>query len=154
MEFAKYVLKVASKLKIYLNDTELMMLYEIREGKKVVNNQVIKELKDAGVIERVNSSKYILSKQYYASVDKKGLYTRRKGLDRKTNINLIVSHLENYKKGYMKDFVDVLKDVPKSTINSYLAELKEGGIIELVGVATSWSGPKKAFWRLKRKSMK
>ena len=151
MEFAKYVLKVASKLKIYLNDTELMMLYEIREGKKVVNNQVIKELKDAGVIEKVNSNKYILSKQYYASVDKKGLYTRRKGLDRKTNINLIISHLENYTKGYMKDFVDVLKDVPKSTINSYLSELKENGVVELVGNASSWSGPNKAFWHLKRK---
>lgn len=148
IEFAKYVLKVANKLKIFLNDTELLLLYDIREGGKVENNKVLEALSNAGIIERLGSNRFILSKQYYASIDRKGVYTRRRGLDKETNKELIILHLKHYKKGYIKEFLEVLKDVPQSTVNSYLAELKQTGTIELVGKPTSWSGPNKAYWRL------
>ena len=150
IEFAKYVLKVATKLKIFLNDTELLLLYELREGKKVENSRVLEELGNAGIIERLGSNKFILSKRYYAAIDRKGVYTRRRGLDKETNKKLIIRHLEHYKKGYIKEFLDVLKDVPKSTVNSYLSELRKEDVIELVGNPTSWSGPNKAYWQLKK----
>jgi ATP-dependent DNA helicase RecG len=151
IEFAKYVLKVANKLKIYLNDAELMLLYDIKEGKRIQNDPILKELSNVGIIERINANKYILSKQYYASVNQKGVYTRRRGLDKETNKELIIKHLQHYKRGVIKEFQDALKDVPKSTLNSYLAELKKDGVIELVGNPSSWSGPNKAYWQLVKK---
>lgn len=149
IEFAKYVLKIASKLKMFLNDTELLLLYDIKEGKRLENNKVLRELSNTGIIERLGPNKFILSKQYYASIDRKGVYTRRRGLDKETNKKLIIHHLEYYKKGYIKDFLEVLKDVPKSTVNAYLAELKADGVVKLVGNPNSWSGPNKAYWCLR-----
>ncbi len=152
IEFAKYVLKVATKLEIFLNDTELLLLYDIREGKKVENNKILEELSRAGIVEHLGSNKFILSKRYYAAINRKGVYTRRRGLDKETNKELIIRHLKHYKKGYMKDFLDALKNVPKSTINSYLTELKKDGIIKLIGNPKSWSGPNRAYWQLEKDS--
>jgi len=47
-------------------------------------------------------------------------------------------------------FIEVLKDVPKYTVNRYLKELKNEKTIELVGNPKITKGNKKAFWRLKQ----
>ncbi len=42
----------------------------------------------------------------------------------------------------------VLKNVPRSTINYYLQELKNQVLITLKGNPNSWSGANKAYWEL------
>lgn len=106
-----------------------------------------------GFVEKVGrgrGTKFILSKRYYEYFGKKGEYTRRKGLDKEANKLLIIEHLKNYKKGYIEDFVEALRDIPRYTINRYLRELKDGGKIELIGNPRIVKGDKKAFWRLKQ----
>lgn len=148
LEFAKYVLRIASKFELYLNDEELELLFRIKEGKNIVNNALLENLENIGVVEKINNKKYILSKQYYASINRKGLYTRRKGLDKETNKKLIIKHLEHYKRGYMNEFMEALKNIPKSTINAYLKELKKEGIVELKGKPSIGVGPNRAYWQL------
>ena len=102
------------------------------------------------IIEKAGRGKVILSRKYYEHTGRKGEYTRRRGLDKGTNKQLLIKHLEHHRKGYIEDFVEALKDVPKYTVNRYLKELKDEETIELIGNPKITKGDKKAFWRLKQ----
>ncbi|MFH1255050.1 MAG: ATP-binding protein [bacterium] len=149
MEFAKYVFRVANEKQKVLNDQELIILNAIKENKKIKASQIAGNLLDLELVERVGYGKYVLSKKYYDYTNKKGEYTRRKGLDREVKKMLIIEHLKNYKRGYMKEFVEVLKDTPKPTITKYLNELKKDGKIEFVGNPKISKGENASFWRIK-----
>ncbi len=69
IEFAKYILKVANKLNTSLDDKELRILYDIKEGKKPFDLEITKRLFDAGIIEKIAGNKYILSKMYYVHIN-------------------------------------------------------------------------------------
>ncbi|MBU3956366.1 hypothetical protein KJ633_07885, partial [bacterium] len=148
IEFARYVFRIANEKQKILNDQELIVLNTIKENKKIKSKEIADNLFDLGLVEKIGYGKYILSKKYYDHTNKKGEYTRRKGLDREANKLLIIEHLKNYKKGYMKDFMEVLKNTPKPTIHRYLRELKKDEKIELVGHPQAVRGKNKAFWRL------
>lgn len=150
IEFAKYVLRIADKKQKILNDQELIILYSIKDNKKVKANLITENLLELGLIEKIGYGKYILSKPYYDYINKKGEYTRRRGLDKETNKRLIIEHLKHYKKGYISNFVEALKDVPQKTINKYLIELKDEDKIDLVGNPKISKGEKRAFWILKK----
>ena len=150
MEFAKYVIKVADEKQKQLNDEELRILVDIKNNKRVKAKGITKNLLELGLIEKIENRKYILSKKYYIDTNQKGEYTRRKGLGKNTNKALILEHLKNYKKGYVEDFAEVLKDVPKPTVKRYLQELKEEEKIELIGNPRVSRGKDKAFWKLKK----
>lgn len=154
IEFAKYVLRVAHEEQKELNDKELSILYKVKNNKKIKSNEVTENLLNTGLIEKLGYGKYILSKQYYESTGEKGEYTRRRGLDKLTNKTLIIKHLEYHKKGYMKEFAQVLKDVPRTTINRYLKELERDGKIELNGNPKISRGVNTAFWCLKNETGK
>lgn len=150
LEFARYVHRVAEKKEKQLNDKELLVLNKIKNNKKIESREIARGLRDLGLIEYLGGGKYILSKEYYKKMDKKGEYTRRKGLDKETNKELILSHLRRWGKGYMKEFLEALRyAVPKYTINNYLSELKEEGKIELVGNPRIVRGKNAAYWKLK-----
>ena len=80
IEFAKYVFRVADKEQKILNDQELIVLNAIKENKKVKSKQIANNLLDLGLVEKVGYGKYVLSKKYYDYANKKGEYTRRKGI--------------------------------------------------------------------------
>jgi ATP-dependent DNA helicase RecG len=152
--FVKYLERISNETQIYLSVTDLIVLEKIKNG-EIINEKTreLKRLLENGFVEKVgrgHGTKFILSKRYYEYVGKKGEYTRKKGLDKVANKLLIIEHLKNYKKGYIKDFVEALRDIPRYTINRYLRELKEGGKIELIGNPGIVKGDKKAFWRLKQ----
>ncbi len=148
-EFVKYLEQASKETSVMLSVEDLIVLEKIKSGEKL--NSAFKELSklsDNNFIEKVGR-KYILSKKYYESIDKRGEYTRRKGLDKNANKMLILFHLQNHKKGYMHDLEDALKNVPKPTINKYLNELKKEGRIELIGKPSANKGPNRAYWKLK-----
>lgn len=148
MEFAKYVSRIANEKQKQFNDQELIILSQIKNDKRIKSNKITKGLLELELIEKIRDGKYILSKQYYDYVNKKGEYTRRKGLDKATNKILIIEHLKNYKKGYIFEFIEVLKNIPQKTINKYLRELKEEKKIELIGNPKISKGKKQAYWCL------
>lgn len=153
-KFVKYLERISNETRIYLLVTDLIVLEKIKNG-EVINEKTheLKRLLENGFIEKVGrgrGTKFILSKRYYEYVGKKGEYTRKKGLDKEANKLLIIEHLKNYEKGYIEDFVEALRDIPRYTINRYLRELKEGGKIELIGNPRIVKGDRKAFWRLKQ----
>jgi ATP-dependent DNA helicase RecG len=86
-------------------------------------------LVESGVLERISRGRgvrYILSKRFYAMTGRKGVYTRKKGLDRGTNKALLIKHIiENDKQGSrFRDFREVLPSLSQDQLKSLIKELK------------------------------
>jgi ATP-dependent DNA helicase RecG len=99
----------------------------------------------AGAVESIGrgrGARYILARGLYAALGGKGVYTRKKGLDRGTNKALLLKHIEdNAAAGAkMEEFLQVLPALPRSQIQVLLRELRRDGAIHTVGAtkAARW----------------
>jgi ATP-dependent DNA helicase RecG len=90
---------------------------------------------EQGVIERVGRGKYILSRQFYGFLGKKGVYTRKRGLDRETNKALLLKHIrDNQGEGsQLQEFLEVLPALSRDQVQRLLRELKTEGLVHNVG---------------------
>ncbi len=95
----------------------------------------IPRLLELGIIERVARGNFILGHRYYASIGKKGVYTRKKGLDRETNKELLLKHIrENQEAGSkLLEFHQVLPSHNRGQIQVLLRELQKEGRIHVQG---------------------
>ena len=99
----------------------------------------IKRLADMGIVERVGvgrGTKHILSRSLYTYMNKKGEYTRKKGLDRATNKALLLKHIiDNGSTGTrFSELRQVLPSLTRGSISSLLIELRSEGKIHSIGV--------------------
>jgi len=117
--------------------SDFLVLNHIRSEQVVPDDlrDRIPRLLEIGVIERVARGKFILGRRYYAAVGKKGVYTRKRGLDRATNKELLLKHIrENTVTGSkMDEFYQVLPGLTRSQIQLLLRELKAESRIYLEG---------------------
>lgn len=94
------------------------------------------------VIGRGRGTRYLLTRELYAALGKKGTYTRTKGLDRGTNKALLLKHIQdNAGTGArMDEFRQVLPSSGRSQIQVLLRELRNGQSIHSVGTtkAARW----------------
>ena len=90
-------------------------------------------------MERVARGRFILGRRYYAATGKKGVYTRKRGLDRETNKELLLRHIrENASVGSkMDEFYQVLPGFVRSQIQVLLRELKAEGRIHVDGMTSA-----------------
>jgi ATP-dependent DNA helicase RecG len=88
----------------------------------------------AGVIERV-ARKCILSRKFYEFVNKKGVYTRKRGLDRETNKHLLLKHIrDNRKEGSrLQDLMQVLPALSGRQVQALLSELRNKNQVRMTG---------------------
>ena len=87
-----------------------------------------------GVIERISrgrGTRYVLSRQFYEFIGKRGIYTRKRGLDHETNKVLILKHIEDTKgKGSpLGDLMHVLPMLSRRQIQRLVGELESEGRI-------------------------
>jgi ATP-dependent DNA helicase RecG len=76
-----------------------------------------------------------LARTFYHAVGEKGVYTRKKGLDRDTNKQLLLKHIrENDPSGSkMEELRQVLPSLERSTVQNLLRELASVGLVHVVG---------------------
>lgn len=147
--FASYVAKIAIEENKELSYKELMILMQIKIGRNISSNALTDNLLALKLIERIGAKKYILSKKYYDGVGKRGEYTRRKGLDKRRNQELILEHLRIHKTGYMEEFMDIFNDdIKRTTISNWLSELKKDGRIVFKGHPQAVRGEERGHWTL------
>lgn len=139
-EFARYVLAVSEGKGKELSDRELILLNDIRVGKKIFPNGLTDSLMDIGLIEKVGRGKYILSKRYYQDTNQRWEYTRKKGLSTEKNKELILEHIRNFGGGKKEDFINLFQDLSESQIGWLLDSLKESGQIKFDGPRRSRAG--------------
>ena len=91
--------------------------------------QRIKGLLAAGVVERTGRGKVILSKKLYAFLGQTGEHTRKAGLDRETEKELLLKHLKSTDSNGapVAELLQVLKDRSRGHVRGLLAELRDEG---------------------------
>lgn len=95
-------------------------------------------LVEQGVVERFGHGKgtrHILSRRFYAITDGKGVYTRRRGLDRGANKELLLKHIrDNAREGSrLRDLLQVLPGQSRPQVQNILKELAQEGLAHYVG---------------------
>ena len=99
-------------------------------------------LKNRGIIEltgRGRGAKPILSRRFYSFLGKKGVYTRKRGLDRETNKALLLQHIEHLRQegSRLQDLLQVLPQLTRDQVQKLLRELKSAGKVSVTGKTKS-----------------
>ncbi len=98
----------------------------------------LKHLVGLGVIESIGrgrSVQYMLCKQYYLHAKKSGVYTRKQGLDRDTNKELLLKHIRANKVegARLSDLCQVLPALSEKQVQNLLLELKTKELLHMRG---------------------
>lgn len=148
--FVRFVEKISKETTISFGTHDWTIFAHVARGEKIPKGHEdrVKRLLDLGLIERAKGRTYILSRRYYEFVGQKGAYTRKKGLDRKQNLALLLQHLqENLTVGCKLDeLCQVLPALPPSQVQSLLRTLQREGQIHSVGKTNQgrwFPGPKR-----------
>lgn len=135
--FVRFVEKVGKELSVSFGTHDWVILAHAARGEKILKGQEgrVARLLELGVIERGKGRTYILSRRYYEFVGQKGVYTRKKGLDREQNLALLLKHIqENPATGCkLEELCQVLPALRPSHVKSLLRTLKERNQIHSTG---------------------
>lgn len=101
-------------------------------------------LVDNGIVEPAGRGRHMLSRRLYGFLGKKGVYTRKRGLDRETNKMLLLKHIEDSSPGgaELKELLQVLPALSEDQVKKLIQELKFEKRIHLTGRA------KRSRWHL------
>ena len=138
-DFALFFSKVSEEQMKRLTTLDLLALDEIHRKGKVTEARMkgrIEFLKNQLLIERIGAQRFILASHLYSSAGKPGAYTRRRGLDRDENKELLVKHIrDNNERGcQLAELCQVLTQKSDEQIKKLLQQLKREKRIHLVGV--------------------
>ena len=105
-----------------------------------------KGLVTAGVIERTGRGKLILSRRFYSFLGETGVHTRKAGLDRETEKELLMKHLKaaGADGAPMAELIQVLPGKSRDHIKRLLEQLRDAGRAHVTGAkrTSRWhSGP-------------
>jgi len=96
------------------------------------------QMADQGIIEimgRGRGTRYMLARQFYRLAGKKGVYTRKRGLDRATNKALILKHVQDNRNDGTRfdELRQVLPSLSRNQIQTLIKELKVEGSVRKEG---------------------
>ena len=134
--FLTFLEKIGRERQMSFESTDFITLDLINREERLPQwaRDRLPALLKSGAIERIGR-KYMLSRKYYEFVDRKGVYTRKRGLDRETNKQLLLKHIkENRDSGSrLKELMQVLPALTMPQVQTLLRELKSEGKIYKVG---------------------
>jgi len=93
-------------------------------------------LRERGIVEttgRGRGTRHILSRRLYTFMGQKGLYTRKRGLDRETNKALLLQHVETFGRARIKEFEEALPGLTRGQVHSLLRALRGEGKVRRIG---------------------
>ena len=138
--FVGFLQKAANETGMSFSTDDLLILDHANTEESIPPGLIerARNLLDRGVIERVGrgrGTRYILSQAYYDYTDKPGVHTRRQGLDRETNKELLIKHIAKRGSAGARfgEFRDVLPTLSQYQVQTLVRELKESGRIMVIG---------------------
>lgn len=148
--FLRFLEKIGQERLASFNTEDLLVLDLVHKECAIPSSPPelkirLNHLVDLGIVERIGKgrgTRYMLCQQYYSLVGKSGMYTRKRGLDKETNKELLIKHIRsNVKKG--SKFIELQQVLPalsRDQIKQLLKELKSQGLIHLQGKtsASAW----------------
>lgn len=140
LRFLEFLEKVGRETLASFGTHDFLVLDVVHRDERVPEYLKPSSLKllELGLIERLGRGKgtrYILSRRFYAAIRKKGVYTRKKGLDRETNKALLLKHIaDNAREGSkLAELQQVLPELTHSMVQSLVRQLKDERLIHLIG---------------------
>jgi len=134
--FLRFLEQVGQETQVSFTTQDLLVLDWVHREQPVLHEfrDRLTTLRDQGIVEvigRGRGTRYILSRRFYGFLGKKGVYTRKRGLDRETNKTLLDKHIrENQKEGSrFEELHQVLPSLSRNQLQSLLRELKAEGRI-------------------------
>ena len=131
VRFLRFLERAAKETQFSFSTEDLLVLNGLRTSDRVSERLAarIPALRAAGLVETVNKAKgtrYLLSKTLYAQLGEAAAYTRRRGLDRETNKELLLQHLRDFGAAgvQLRQLCGVLPHLSYGQVRSLLAELK------------------------------
>lgn len=121
--------------------TEHFLLLDLIHREQPVPQRLKSSLRlllDTGVVESVGRGRgahHLLSRRYYRFAGRPGVYAQRRGLDRRTNEALLLSHIEaSGAQGCpMAELQEVLPGLSRNQIRGLLRGLRERGKVRVEG---------------------
>ena len=97
-----------------------------------------KHLLEQRIIERVGRGRgvrLLLSRRFYRYLGKAGVFTRKRGLDRETNKELLLKHIQDNRNegSQLKELVQVLPALSYVQVQKLLQDLRMNGQIHKIG---------------------
>lgn len=142
-EFLRFLEKIEKDQLASFNIIDFLVLDYVHREKTIPIDPPelrvrLQHLIDLGVIESIGrgkGAKCMLCQKYYIHVGKSGVYTRKLGLDRETNKELLLKHIRaNAKEGArFSDLCQVLPSLSRRQVQDLLRELKDKGQIQPKG---------------------
>ena len=130
--FVLFLEKISRERNVSFSTQDFLILDQVHRGLPVQEKfkPRLSYLVETGVLEltgRGRGARYALARRFYAMTGRKGVYTRKKGLDRETNKELLVKHIsDNNKEGSrFRDLRQVLPSLSIGQLKALLKELKE-----------------------------
>lgn len=128
------VIKRISEKGAELLSTEDFLVIDALYHTRTLNEKMqsrLNRLIEMGIVEHIGRKKYVLARSLYAATGKNGVHTRRVGLDRNTNKELLLKHIrKNNEVGTpFKELQQVLPGLSRNQIQVLMRELREEGRI-------------------------
>ncbi len=139
-KFLRFMEEVGQEQSAAFSIRDLQVLELAYQG-RIVPEELrgyVPRLVEQGVLERMGhgrGTRYILSRRFYKYLDEKGTYTRKRGLDRETNKELLFRHIKDNRKDGSRfdELKEVLPMLTRAQVQTLLQELKKGGKIYVEG---------------------
>lgn len=139
-KFVQFLEKVSEEQQVIFSTNALLVLDLIHRERPIPQDlrPELKTLLEQGIIERIGHGRgirYILSRKFYHFLGQKGTYTRKIGLDRETNKELLFKHIqENAKHGSrLQEMIQVLPAVSRAQVQLLLGEMERANRIHHSG---------------------
>lgn len=129
--------KISEKCGKSLSTVDFLTINALYHGRRLDKKMKsrLNRLTDMGIVEHIGRMKYVLARSLYAATGKAGVHTRRVGLDRDTNKELLLKHIrENNVAGTpFRELQQVLPGLTRGQIQVLLRELRTEGKVICIG---------------------
>ncbi len=140
-EFVKFLERLGAEQSRLFSTDDLLALDAVRRAAPLPDalKARIPGLVEVGAVEAVGRGRgvqYMLPRRFYVAMGSAGAYTRKKGLDRETNKELLLKHIAGSDPAgaQMKELMQVLPSQDRAAIQVLLRELRREGRVHSIGV--------------------
>lgn len=138
--FVRYLERLGKEKLASFTTQDFLILDAIRRDEPIPESlrPRVSRLVGLGAVEQIGQgrgTRYLLSRSLYAQIGERGTYTRRRGLDRETNKELLLRHLRDAgaEGSPMGELVQVLPQLARRQVRLLLDELRGEGRVVLEG---------------------
>lgn len=136
-QFLRFLEKIGQERLSTFTAQDFLLLDLIRREQQIPADLKprLTELLDQGVVERIGKGKFVLSRRFYSFIGQRGVYTRKRGLDRETNKSLLLKHIQDNKDegSKLSELSEVLPALSRRQVQGLLQELLDEGRVSRIG---------------------